>query len=157
MNTNHDSGWNDVGDRLGSLGLKLKYHAEQAVGAEGMTVNDALDNMREAIEEAFAALRGVVTDPAIRDDVKSVADGVAQAIATTLREGLKHPGSIVKRAVPKKAATKKAGTAGKAAMAKKATPVAKVGMAQKAAPAKKAATAKVGKAQKAAPAKKSAT
>lgn len=164
MNTNHDSGWNDVGDRLGSLGLKLKYHAEQAVGAEGMTVNDALDNMREAIEEAFAALRGVVTDPAIRDDVKSVADGVAQAIATTLREGLKHPGSIVKRAVPKKAATKKAGTAGKAAMAKKATPVAKqatpvakAGMAQKAAPARRAATAKVGKAQKAAPAKKSAT
>lgn len=157
MNTNHDSGWNDVGDRLGSLGLKLKYHAEQAVGAEGMTVNDALDNMREAIEEAFAALRGVVTDPAIRDDVKSVADGVAQAIATTLREGLKHPGSIVKRAVPKKAATKKAGTAGKPAMAKQATPVAKAGMAQKAAPARKAATAKVGKAQKAAPAKKSAT
>lgn len=139
MNTNTDPGWNEVGDRLGSLGLKLKYHAEQAVGTEGRTVNDALDGIRDAIEEAFAALRGVVTDPAIRDDVKSVADGVAQAIATTLREGLKHPGSIVKRAAPKKPAA-----------ARKATPVAKV------VAAKTATTPKVGAVKKAAPAKKSA-
>ena len=155
MNTNNDSGWNDVGDRLGSLGLKLKYHAEQAAGAEGTTVNDALDNMRGAIEEAFAALRGVVTDPAIRDDVKSVADGVAQAIATTLREGLKHPGAIVKRAVPKKAATKTAGTTDRAATAKKATPMATVGQAQRA-PAKKTPTAKAATARKG-PAKKAPT
>lgn len=146
MNTNTDPGWNEVGDRLGSLGLKLKYHAEQAVGTEGATVNDALDGIRDAIEDAFAALRGVVTDPAIRDDVKSVADGVAQAIATTLREGLKHPGSIVKRAAPKKpAAARKATAVAKTVAAKTAT-TPKVGAVKKAAPAKK----------KAAPAKKSA-
>jgi hypothetical protein len=167
MTTNTDSGWNDVGDRLGSLGLKLKYHAEQAVGAEGTTVNDALENMREAIEEAFAALRGVVTDPAIRDDVKSVADGVAQAIATTLREGLKHPGSIVKRSSTKKATTKtkaaatttsvakKVSAAKKAAPAKKASAVKKAAPAKKAAPTKKAAAAKAAPAKKAAPARKS--
>ncbi len=146
MNTNTDPGWNEVGDRLGSLGLKLKYHAEQAVGTEGATVNDALDGIRDAIEDAFAALRGVVTDPAIRDDVKSVADGVAQAIATTLREGLKHPGSIVKRAAPKKpAAARKATAVAKTVAAKTAT-TPKVGAVKKAAPAKK----------KASPAKKSA-
>lgn len=139
MKTNTDPGWNEVGDRLGSLGLKLKYHAEQAVGTEGGTVNDALDGIRDAIEEAFAALRGVVTDPAIRDDVKSVADGVAQAIATTLREGLEHPGSIVKRAAPKKAAA-----------ATKAIPVAKADAANTATAPKVAAI------KKAAPAKKSA-
>ncbi len=152
MNTNTDSGWNEVGDRLGSLGLKLKYHAEQAAGAEGTTVNDALDNIREAIEDAFAALRGVVTDPAIRDDVKSVADGVAQAISSTLREGLKHPGSIVKRAASKKAAPAK-----KATVAKKASPAKKATVAKKASPAKKTAGAKKAtSAKKAAPAKKSA-
>ena len=146
MNTNTDPGWNEVGDRLGSLGLKLKYHAEQAVGTEGATVNDALDGIRDAIEEAFAALRGVVTDPAIRDDVKSVADGVAQAIATTLREGLKHPSSIVKRAAPKKPEeARKAKPVAKAVAAKTAT-TPNVGAKKKAAPAKK----------KAAPAKKSA-
>lgn len=142
MNTNTDPGWNEVGDRLGSLGLKLKYHAEQAVGSEGTTVNDALDNVREAIEEAFAALRGVVTDPAIRDDVKSVADGVAQAISSTLREGLKHPGSIVKRASTKKATTKS-----------KAVVTTTSGT-KKTAPTKKAATAKAAPAKKAAPTKK---
>lgn len=136
MNTNTDSGWNEVGDRLGSLGLKLKYHAEQAVGTEGTTVNDALDSMREAIEEAIAALRGVVSDPAIRDDVKSVADGVAQAIATTLREGLKQTGSMVKRASPKKAAPKKVGAT------KKAAPVVKVATKKGAAPLAKVAAAK---------------
>ncbi len=151
MNTNTDPGWNEVGDRLGSLGLKLKYHAEQAAGAagatvndgaEGTTVNDALDNIREAIEEAFAALRGVVTDPAIRDDVMSVANGVAQAISSTLREGLKHPGSIVKRASTKKATTKS-----------KAVVTTTSGT-KKTAPTKKAATAKAAPAKKAAPTKK---
>ncbi len=156
MNTNTDPGWNEVGDRLGSLGLKLKYHAEQAVGTEGSTVNDALDGIREAIEEAFAALRGVVTDPAIRDDVKSVADGVAQAIATTLREGLKHPGSMVKRASPKKAATKTMATAKTTSVAKKPVAAKNAAPAKTATPAKKAAAAKAASAKKVAPAKKSA-
>lgn len=127
MNTTDNSAWNEVGDRLGSLGLKLKYHAEQAVGAESSTVNDAFDNVRDAIEEAFAALRGVVTDPAIRDDVRNVADGVAQAISTTLRGGFKHSapqdkkGNAPKKApVPKKSApTTKLTPAKKAAVAKK--------------------------------------
>ncbi len=137
MNTNTDPGWNEVGDRLGSLGLKLKYHAEQTVGTEDTTVNVALDGISDAIKDAFAALRGVVTDPAIRDDVKSVADGVAQAIATTLREGLTHRGAIVKRAAPKKpAATRKATPVAKAVAAKTAT-TRKVGAVKKAAPAAK--------------------
>ncbi len=87
MDQDTSAGWNDVGDRLGSLGLKLKYHAEQAVGAEGLRFDDALDSVRDALEEAFAALRSVVTDPAIRDDLKSVARGVASAVSTTLRNG----------------------------------------------------------------------
>ncbi len=130
MKTNTDSGWNEVGDRLGSLGLKLKYHAEQAVGVEGTTVNDALDNVREAIEEAFAALRGVITDPAIRDDLKSVADGVAQAISSTLRGGLKH--SVSQTATPNKpAAAKTSAPTKKAAAAKTSAPTKKVVPAKK--------------------------
>lgn len=90
MDNDSTAGWNEVGDRLGSLGLKLKYHAEQAVGSEGVRFDEALDSVRDALEEAFAALRGVVTDPAIRDDLKSVANGVARAVSSTLRDGIKH-------------------------------------------------------------------
>ena len=92
MDNDTSAGWNEVGDRLGSLGLKLKYHAEQVVGAEGLRFDEALDSVRDALEEAFAALRGVVTDPAIRDDLKSVASGVARAVSTTLRDGVKSSG-----------------------------------------------------------------
>jgi hypothetical protein len=85
MTENRNSEWNDIGARLGSLGLKLKYHADQAIGEDKAKVDDALQNVKEAIEAAFGALRGVVTDPAVRDDVKSVAEGVAGAISSTLR------------------------------------------------------------------------
>jgi hypothetical protein len=85
MSTERTSAWDEVGARLGSLGLKLKLHAEQAIGDDRDKVDDALESMRAAIEEAFAALKGVVTDPAVRDDVKSVAEGVAHAVSSTLR------------------------------------------------------------------------
>jgi hypothetical protein len=84
MNEKTASEWNEVGERLGGLGLKLKLHAEQALGEDRVRVEDALQNVREAIEEAFSALRAGVTDPAVRDDVKNVAEGVASAISSTL-------------------------------------------------------------------------
>jgi hypothetical protein len=83
--TENTSEWNEIGRRLESLGLKLQYHAEQAISEDRAKVDDALQTVREAIEEAFGALRGVVSDPAVRDDVKTVAEGVAGAISSTLR------------------------------------------------------------------------
>lgn len=93
MNENTKSEWDQVGDLLGSLGLKLKFHAEQAVGEDRTLINDAVHNLRDTIEGAFDALRSAVKDPAVRDDLKNVAGGVAQAVSSTLgdvRDRVKH-------------------------------------------------------------------
>lgn len=84
MNEKITSEWSEVGDHLGSLGLKLKFHAEQAVSADRERIDDALHNVFDTIEEAFDALRGAVTDPAIHEDVKMVAGSLAQAVSATL-------------------------------------------------------------------------
>lgn len=85
MTEHTTSPWTSVGDQLGSLGLKLKYHAEQAAGEDRVLLDNALGNIGKAIEDVFEAVRGAVKDPAIRDDVKSVATGVGDAISTSLR------------------------------------------------------------------------
>jgi hypothetical protein len=84
MNETTKTEWDQVGELLGSLGLKLKYHVEQAAGEDRTVINDAVHNLRDTIEGAFDALRSAVTDPAVRDDLKNVAGGVAQAITSTL-------------------------------------------------------------------------
>jgi hypothetical protein len=84
MNETTKTEWDQVGERLGSLGLKLKYHAEQAAGEDRTLINDAVHNLRDTIEGAFDALRSAVTDPAVRDDLKNVAGGVAHAVTSTL-------------------------------------------------------------------------
>ncbi len=83
--TDHTTPWTTVGDQLGSLGLKLKYHAEQVASEDRVLIDDALGHLGKAIEDVFDAVRGAVKDPAIRDDVKSVATGVASAVTSSLR------------------------------------------------------------------------
>ncbi len=85
--TDHDhaSHWASIGDKLESLGLKLKFHAEQAASEDKEVLDNALHSVGTAIEDVFEAVRGVVKDPAIRDDVKAVAGEVAEAVSSTLR------------------------------------------------------------------------
>lgn len=87
---NNDPGkatkWDEVGQQLQSLAMKLKYHAEQARGEEREKVEGAVELVRASIEDAFEALKGVVSDPAIRDDVKNVASGMSHAVSSTFKE-----------------------------------------------------------------------
>lgn len=78
--------WDEVGDRLGALALKLKLHFEQATGGEGERTRQALDAVREGVEKAFDGLRSAVDDPAIRDDVREVATGLREALGSTFAE-----------------------------------------------------------------------
>jgi hypothetical protein len=89
MTEHSTSPWTGVGDQLGSLGLKLKYHAEQVASEDRALLDTALGSIGKAIEDVFDAVWGAVKDPAIRDDVKSVATGVADAVSSSLR-GMAH-------------------------------------------------------------------
>lgn len=91
------SSWDEVGSRLGALGLKLKYHAEQAAGEERTTFTSALDSLSASIDHAFEALKAAAKDEALKDDVKSVAAALSGAVSETLtgvgqgvRKVLKH-------------------------------------------------------------------
>ena len=86
MKENVTSAWDEVGSKLSGLGQKLRYHVEQASDDDGSDVKDALHKLGAAVEDAFEGLRNATKDPAIKDDVKSVANSLSEAISSTVNE-----------------------------------------------------------------------
>jgi hypothetical protein len=78
--------WEEVADRLDGLGLKLKFHLEQAAGDERDTLTDALGKLASSIDQAFDAVRAAAKDPALKDDVKAVGSALSDAVTTTLSD-----------------------------------------------------------------------
>ena len=98
--TDARASWNEVGDQLNQLGLKLPLHFEQAA-AEGREdeakVKEALEAVGDAVEQAFDTLGAVTRDEAVRDDVKDVGRSVVDALDVTLSELGERFRSVVKR------------------------------------------------------------
>lgn len=79
--------WNEVADELTDLGDKLKVHFEETVQARpDETVRKALEDLRDALDQAFTAVGNVVKDPSIRQDVVDVAGSLRDAFSTTFTE-----------------------------------------------------------------------
>ncbi len=95
MNETTTNQWNEVGSLLNGLGLKLKLHAEQAAGEEKAIVSDAVRSLSDSLENAFEALRNASKDPAIKEDVRNVAQTLSGAVSSTL-SGL---GSDIRKSV----------------------------------------------------------
>jgi hypothetical protein len=74
--------WNELSERLDALALKLKLHLEQAGTGDG--VPQALSELREKMEDAFAAAGNAVNDEAVRADVREVGQLLADAVSATL-------------------------------------------------------------------------
>ena len=90
-----EENWSDVSERLEALALKLKLHMEQT-GATG-GVPQALGELRERVEDAFAAAGNAIHDEAVRADVREVGRLLADALSTSLakvsddvREAFEH-------------------------------------------------------------------
>lgn len=75
--------WSEVGQRLESLGLKLKLHFEQTKDDTG---GEALRKLRQDIRNAFEATGNAMHDDAVRTDVREVGLLFADAIAHTLQQ-----------------------------------------------------------------------
>ncbi|MDI1460549.1 hypothetical protein QEZ54_06180 [Catellatospora sp. KI3] len=75
--------WNEIGDRLQGLGLKLKLHFEQS-GPDAWP--DALNKLGTAVEDLFKTAGNAVTDEAVRSDVRDVGHLLADAVSNTLNK-----------------------------------------------------------------------
>jgi len=80
--------WAETADHLVSLGLKLKFHFEQAGANRPATgeLTAAMQQLGAAIERTFSAIGSAVNDPAVRDDVSRAAESLAEALADTVSE-----------------------------------------------------------------------
>jgi hypothetical protein len=76
--------WNEVGDQLSALGLKLKMHLKEELSE---VEDDSMwERVRDSFEEVFDALGDASRDPAVRDDLRGVAEAFAAAANTTVDE-----------------------------------------------------------------------
>jgi|SRR6266540_901116 len=84
------SAWNDAGERLSGLGLKLKLHYEQQRGEEGeqarSEVEGAVKRLADAVQDAFEAMGVAAKDQAVREDVKQVGQSLTDALNATFAE-----------------------------------------------------------------------
>lgn len=90
-----DPRWAEIGSRLEALALKLKLHYEQVGGGRPP---HALDELRDRVQDAFAAAGNAFHDDAVRSDVREVGLMVGEAVSDALttvgedmREALQRP------------------------------------------------------------------
>jgi hypothetical protein len=79
--------WDDVADRFGQLGLKLKLHFEQASEQqEDGSLRKALEGLRDSVDDTFEAIGNAVKDPAVNEEARDVARALREALSTTFAE-----------------------------------------------------------------------
>lgn len=79
--------WNDVGDRLGALALKLKLHAQEELSEERKTeARSAMERFGSTIQGALDGLGDAARDPAVKEDAKAAGEALSAAVTATLDE-----------------------------------------------------------------------
>jgi len=81
--------WDEVGERFGDVGrmIRDRFDANAAFGdGEREKVDDALRQLRDALDAGFTTLGDTLRDPAMRDELKSAGASIADAIAATMRD-----------------------------------------------------------------------
>jgi hypothetical protein len=91
--------WDQVGEDFKALGRQVKQHYDQrprpepAAGQEGAApstdrrkVDDALEKLREALDQAFSALGDAVRDPEVGAQTKKAAESLGDALTATFAE-----------------------------------------------------------------------
>jgi hypothetical protein len=91
--------WDRVGEEFKALGRQVKQHYDQrprpeaAQGREGAApaadrrkVDEALDKLRESLEQAFSALGDAVRDPQVGEQTRKAAGSLSDALNATFAE-----------------------------------------------------------------------
>lgn len=82
MTTTHDA-WNQVGDRLSALLLKLKLHAQEEMSEEDRSAMDGLEKVRAVFAEAMDAIGDATKDEAVREDARQAGRAFIDAMEAT--------------------------------------------------------------------------
>jgi hypothetical protein len=91
--------WDQVGEDFKALGRQVKQHYDQrprpggaedeqgaAPSADRRKVDDALEKLREALDQAFSALGDAVRDPRVGEQTKKAAGSLSDALTATFAE-----------------------------------------------------------------------
>jgi hypothetical protein len=91
--------WDQVGEDFKALGRQVKQHYEQrprpergagqdgaAGAADRRKVDEALERLREALDQAFSALGDAVRDPEVGAQTKKAAQSLGDALNATFAE-----------------------------------------------------------------------
>jgi hypothetical protein len=95
--------WDRVGEDFKALGRQVKQHYDQrprpadqqaaeASGQEGAPpadqrkVDEALEKLRESLEQAFSALGDAVRDPQVGEQTRKAASSLSDALTATFAE-----------------------------------------------------------------------
>jgi hypothetical protein len=94
--------WDKVGEDFRVLGRQVKQHYDQrprpgsdvqeaqegqgAPAADRRKVDDALEKLRDSLEQAFSALGDAVRDPQVGEQAKKAAGSLNDALTTTFAE-----------------------------------------------------------------------
>ncbi len=93
--------WEQVGEDLSGLGLKLKLHFEQAAkegSAEAEdSIKEALRKVGDAVEQAFTALGNASRDDAVREDARHIGRSMTEALDASFSKVGEQFRSAVKR------------------------------------------------------------
>lgn len=93
--------WNEVGDRLGALALKLKMHAQEELSEERKAeATSAVLRFGATIQGAVEALGDAARDPAVKADAKAAGEAFTTAVTATVDEVLKALRSTSSAAPP---------------------------------------------------------
>jgi hypothetical protein len=92
--------WDRVGDDFKALGRQVKQHYDQrprpegsggreqegAPAADRRKVDEALEKLRESLEQAFSALGDAVRDPQVGEQTRKAASSLSDALTATFAE-----------------------------------------------------------------------
>jgi hypothetical protein len=83
MTTNHDP-WDEVGERIAALALKLKLHAEEELADRDLTVEQVVDRITAAASSAADAFGDACKDEAVRQDLRDAGRAIADAVRSSI-------------------------------------------------------------------------
>ena len=82
--TEEKAAWEEVGDRLEALALKVKLHAKEELSEDGTAVKNAFERLTEVINQAAEAVSDACHDPAVRDDAREAMSALGRALSKSL-------------------------------------------------------------------------
>ena len=75
--------WQEVGDKLTGLALKLKMHLEESTDGKA---KEAVDAACDSVEAAFDGLKAAVSDDAVKQDIRDAATSLGDALRNSFSQ-----------------------------------------------------------------------